>query len=278
MVTSEAPGPSEYTSRPDPAFVHPRAWEAVQKPPLLPAHKLPTKSFSSRAASLRIQRGRETKLAAAAACLPLADREGSAASGPEGAVSSGESSSPKNTEADLLGGNSSARSGEEGRAGAEEVWTENAGAGSVVAVGNNNNNNTGSVVAGTSSAVVHPVSSEEEDEEDDNGWSGDEGSDESSEAGEAGRENASVAADGGMAVDMGSQTWTLQELEVLWLQYDNNNSGQISFAEIEKVVVEQYPEFDNKEASTQRCVRSRHWYGCLRGYSRGVARLFAVGR
>jgi hypothetical protein len=249
----------------------------VQKPPLLPAHKLQTKSFSSRAASLRIQRGRETKLAAAAASLPLAGREGSAASAPEGTVFSGESSSPTNTEADLLGGSSSARSGEEGRAGEEEVGTENAGAGAVVAMGNNNNN-MGSVVAGTSSAVVHPIRSEEEDEEDDNGWSGDEGSDELSEAGEAGRKNASVAADGGMAVDMGSQTWTLQELEALWLQYDNNNSGQISFAEIEKVVVEQYPEFDNKEASTQRCVRSRHWYGCLRGYSRGVARLFVVGR
>jgi len=253
----------------------------VQKPLLLPVHKLPTKSFLSRAASLRIQRGRETKLAAAAAAsLPLAGREGSAASGPEGAVFSGESSTPTNAEADLLEGSSSARGGEEGRAGAEEVGTENAGADAVVARGNNNNNNNnmGSVVAGTSSAVVHPVSSEEEDEEDDNGWSGDEGSDESSEAGEAGGKNASVAADGGMAVDMGSQTWTLQELEALWLQYDNNNSGQNLFAEIEKVVVEQYPEFDNKEASTQRCVRSRHWYGCLRGYSRGVARLFVVGR
>jgi Ca2+-binding EF-hand superfamily protein len=46
---------------------------------------------------------------------------------------------------------------------------------------------------------------------------------------------------------MSAQTWSLQELEKMWLQYDNNNSGQISFAEIEEVVVEQYPEFDNKE-------------------------------
>lgn len=234
MVTSEAPGPSEYTRQPDPAFVHPIAWEAVQKPTLLPAHKLAAKSDWSRAASIRVQRDRATKLAAS---LVLAGPEGSAASTAEGDLVGGGESAAASSGA-RSGGGSSARSGEEGPAGA-----------SAVAVGNPNDNRR-EMRRHTSVVLVveYPEDAEEEEEEeDDDGWSGDEGSGESDA--EADQKKSLVAADGGMEVNMGSQQWSLSELERLWLQYDNNNSGQISFAEIEKVVVEQYPEFDNKEVS-----------------------------
>ena len=39
--------------------------------------------------------------------------------------------------------------------------------------------------------------------------------------------------------------WTREELQALWLKYDNNNSGQISLAEIKTAVEESFPEFND---------------------------------
>jgi len=168
---------------------------------------------------------------------------------------------------------SSSVSGEEGRASTGNTGGVEEGVGAATSaseeVTNGNQQPSEETVVGATQAVAEapspnsvikptePISKQEdeeedEDEEDDNGWSGDESSEDEGRA----ASQKKTPGDGGSSNDGGSgnampgmstQTWSLQELEKMWLQYDNNNSGQISFAEIEKVVVEQYPEFDNKE-------------------------------
>lgn len=48
-----------------------------------------------------------------------------------------------------------------------------------------------------------------------------------------------------------TKKWTKEELNELWSKYDNNDSGQVSFAEIEKAIIEFFPELDNKEVMRQ---------------------------
>jgi hypothetical protein len=54
-----------------------------------------------------------------------------------------------------------------------------------------------------------------------------------------------------IGTELQTKKWTKEELNSLWSKYDNNNSGQVSFAEIEKTIVEHFPELDNKEVMRQ---------------------------
>lgn len=54
-----------------------------------------------------------------------------------------------------------------------------------------------------------------------------------------------------IVIDKTTKKWTKEELNLLWSKYDNNASGQVSFAEIEKAIIEYFPELDNKEVMRQ---------------------------
>lgn len=69
---------------------------------------------------------------------------------------------------------------------------------------------------------------------------------ESEHGSDSDEEEANVAAASGVALGR-EQEWTREELQKLWLKYDNNNSGQISLAEIKTCVEEQYPAFNNDQ-------------------------------
>lgn len=60
------------------------------------------------------------------------------------------------------------------------------------------------------------------DDEDDDGWSSSE------------EEQEPITWMGEHELIGAAKQWTFDELDALWLKYDNNNSGQISFGEIEK--------------------------------------------
>ena len=69
---------------------------------------------------------------------------------------------------------------------------------------------------------------------------------ESEHGSESDEEEADLAAASGLALGR-DKGWTREELQELWLQYDNNNSGQISLAEIKTCVEDQYPAFNNDQ-------------------------------
>jgi len=268
-VTSESPGPSEYKYQPDPAFVHPSEWGGLQnKLPLLPpaspkdrSVKFPESGGSSASNRSLKSQSRDRK-------AEQNSKKSKAAN--EARVVAKKGSPPKSQDGDTPASleQSSSVSGEDGRA-----VTDTGGEGTAasdlreVANGNQQPSKADAVEVKAKSNEVEPLNQtqstanandkqvtqvqaqaddveDEDDEEDDNGWSGDESSEDEGGAKQKGNDGGSGS---GAMPGMSAQTWSLQELEKMWLQYDNNNSGQISFAEIEEVVVEQYPEFDNKE-------------------------------
>ena len=226
VVTSESPGPAGYETAPDFSFVHPEAWEKMRHPQ--PAGKeAPAPRATKKGADGAVVReggGAHGEAPAAAGY------GGAAAEAAVGAEVDG--AEPGGAPVSDLGQNPQLPSRPDISEAGQEADTASAAA-EVAAPGGDED--------------------EDDDDDDDDGWSRDEDEEGAAETEEEDEEDQDDDEDGGGEGGTGGappeeKKWTPEELHELWLMYDNNNSGQISFAEIEKAVVEHFPEFDNREA------------------------------